>query len=98
MDDAVVDTNTLVSGAIGSPRAASARVIDAYYAGSFRLVFFPRRWTSFLPSIQAFCPNRLPIPYSPHLFPFDPHSSQFLPSSPAGRLGIELRTFGRPIN
>jgi putative PIN family toxin of toxin-antitoxin system len=58
MDDAVVDTNILVSGAIGSARSASARLLDAYYDGRFRLVFSPATIDELLtvltlPDIQA---------------------------------------------
>ena len=38
---AVVDTNVLVTAAIGSPDAAPARVLDAYFEGRFRLVVSP---------------------------------------------------------
>jgi putative PIN family toxin of toxin-antitoxin system len=41
MTAAILDTNILVSAAIGSPRAAAARALDAYYQGRYRLIFSP---------------------------------------------------------
>ncbi|HEX6985800.1 MAG TPA: putative toxin-antitoxin system toxin component, PIN family [Planctomycetaceae bacterium] len=38
---AVLDTNVLVQALIGSPESASARVLDAYYDGRFRLAYSP---------------------------------------------------------
>jgi len=39
MITAVLDTNVLVQGAIGSPRGASQRALRAYDAGRYRLAF-----------------------------------------------------------
>jgi putative PIN family toxin of toxin-antitoxin system len=39
MISAVLDTNVTVQSLIGSPRSASARVLDAYYAGKFELLY-----------------------------------------------------------
>jgi putative PIN family toxin of toxin-antitoxin system len=39
MTVAVLDTNVLVQSLISSPRSASARVLDAYYDGRFRLAY-----------------------------------------------------------
>lgn len=41
MTAAILDTNVVVQSTISSRRSASAQVIDAYYAGHFRLVFSP---------------------------------------------------------
>jgi putative PIN family toxin of toxin-antitoxin system len=41
MIHAILDTNVLVQAVISSPPAASARVLDAYYEGRFRIVFSP---------------------------------------------------------
>lgn len=41
MTTAILDTNVPVQSLIGSPHAASARVIDAYFDGRFRLCYSP---------------------------------------------------------
>ena len=41
MTTAVLDTNVIVQALIGSPASASARVLDAYYDGRFRLAYSP---------------------------------------------------------
>jgi uncharacterized protein len=39
MTTAILDTNIFIQYLIGSPRAASARTIEAYYDGRFRLAY-----------------------------------------------------------
>jgi putative PIN family toxin of toxin-antitoxin system len=41
MITAVLDTNVIVSAAIGSKRATAGRVLDAYFDGKYRLAFSP---------------------------------------------------------
>jgi hypothetical protein len=39
MTSAILDTNIFVQSLISSPRSASARVLDAYFAGRFELIY-----------------------------------------------------------
>jgi putative PIN family toxin of toxin-antitoxin system len=41
MTRAILDTNIIVSAALGSPRSAAARTLDAYYQARYELVFSP---------------------------------------------------------
>jgi len=38
---AVLDTNVILSAAIGSKRGSASRVLDAYFAGKYQLAFSP---------------------------------------------------------
>ena len=58
MIHAILDTNVVVQSVISSPPAASARVLDAYFDGDFRLVYSPSTLDELLdvlvlPSIRA---------------------------------------------
>jgi putative PIN family toxin of toxin-antitoxin system len=41
MSNAILDTNVIVQSLIGSSRAASSRVLDAYFAKRFELIYSP---------------------------------------------------------
>jgi putative PIN family toxin of toxin-antitoxin system len=41
MITAILDTNVILSAAIGSRRGAAARTLDAYFAGKYQLAFSP---------------------------------------------------------
>jgi hypothetical protein len=47
MITAVIDTNVIVSAAIGSGHATAGRILDAYFDGKYRLVFLPPPATSY---------------------------------------------------